>query len=426
MTNFNSIVNQNITINKLFFEVCIPKIFSNTNKLSLNASKVKEYVKHKDLYNQISNIKMDKFTSSLHSNNKPQNTQSTSASSATKPNLASVSQKKDAPIKIPQLFRSDFNTVRKAVFNTPLHNQMDNNLLLENHSYLSQPTYFSPNSFHTQSLKKMNNSISGIYSSNSFSVYVSPNFSQHIPSSPNLSYINNRNLFMPPPLYSFNQNSDYDLFSKGGGLHRRMSENNINNNKDNSIISSYSSRSNYMGYSNLNNSFIQNNNLSLLSLSKPSIFGDEYSRYSGLVNNGYVSPRSVRNFQLINEIGLRKFGFESANKSVHNFSNSTLGIGPQISTIYQKISNYNTDDEQDLNDDIIPIEHNLNIKIDPNLSAFIKQNDGSCNLLIFIKNVTPYIHKYDADNYVYIYIIFRCLLVLIGFLSPLKKFLYLE
>ena len=161
MTNFNSIVNSKIVINKLFLEVCIPKFFLN-NGLTLSTTSLKNESTNKD---QVKDIEIDQFK-------KTQNKNINNNNSLNNQSLYSKSSLKDKPIKIPQLYESDFKILKEKLYNSP-SNQSFQQFNKRSNPYI-QHNYFSPDYFSHPTIYGRTN-LSGINTTNSSSIYFSPN-----------------------------------------------------------------------------------------------------------------------------------------------------------------------------------------------------------------------------------------------------------
>ena len=422
-TNFNSIVNAKININKIFIEVSIPKVFlCNTNCMDLTRiSNINE-----EDENQIKDINIDKFNdlsndktaSSLNSNNyinKNINTinnisnnsnNGINANSAIINNLNnngynspifsslrsdiiySKSSLRNKQIKIPPLnndliTRKEYNSPHlKSIFPRFMPK---NNVLTPDYNYINgnYPLMFGRNLSHNLGL----NNFSGLKNNKSVlnnstfssSFHFSPNFGfntiNSLPLSPGgRSYIDPGNQMMfntlnNNQLYPNIQNFELDGASM---LSRKFSQTSIfsdtyNNKSSNSINSA---RSYYQNFG-INNNYINNqNNLSVRSFGRQSYF-DEYrsnnifnigSNNLSLnlnINNSYISPRNISNLS-----------FKNLNTSEDKqiFNNG-------ISTIKRKIVNWEKrkEGENDLKEELGNItNNNENINIKNNLNSILK------------------------------------------------------
>ena len=351
MTNFNSIVNSKIVINKLFLEVCIPKIFLN-NGLTLSTTSLKNESTNKD---QVKDIEIDQFKKSQNENMKNNN-------SLNNQNLYSKSSLKDKPIKIPPLCESDFKILKEKLYNSPSNQSFQQ--FYKRSNPLIQHNYFSPDYFSHPTIFGRNN-LSGINTTNSSSVYFSPN---------SLSYYG-QNYYLQSRNFMQNfQPLEFD-YSIGSMLPRRLSENSFDKFNGTPLSYDYSARSN--NYNNNNNSIMNFNlsnqtNLSVRSYGRGSYF-DEYN--IGMLNRNYLSPKSDKKiYQGIPTIHKKIMDWEKTNKSE------------------------NEEKEEELIKENIQFDEN-NETEELNKQAFIENYDGLSNFLIFLRNSTPYISKREIDNF---------------------------
>ena len=383
-------VNSNISINKIYLEVSIPKIFIN-NGLTLTTSTLNDKQSNKkDSNTQINDIKIDKFT--------------VPKKNITVKNILQTSSKKETPIKIPPLYENDFNSLKNKKFSSPNNESflrgLKRNNISGNNQFIPQPCYFSPDYLqmnHPTIFGGVNN-ISGINTTtNSSSVYFSPNFNQYLPFSPNsLSYVGQNYYMQSKQMINQIKPIEFDSIRNVNFLPRKLSENTYDNMRD-TTLGSFSSRSNYVAYNPMNSSLINPNNVSVRSLGKISYGSEDYRRYSGLVNNGYVSPRN----------------------DYVNLKSSILGnttVGP-IPTIHKKIMdweklNKNQGNEGERGENIknaiektdIGKTNSLLIPIEQNKDLFLSHYEGLNNFLIFLRSSTPYIVKKNIELFVSIII----------------------
>ena len=356
MTNFNSIVNSKIVINKLFLEVCIPKIFLN-NGLTLSTTSLKNESTTKD---QVKDIEIEQFKKSQNENNINKNF---NLNNNQNQNLYSKSSLKEKPIKIPPLSESEFKSLKEKLYNSP-SNQSFQQFYKRSNPYI-QHNYFSPENFPHPTIYGRN-TLSNINTTNSSSIYFSPNSLSYYGQN---YYIQSRNFMQNFPPLEF----DYSI---GSMLPRRLSENENSFDKFNGTPLSYdySVRSN--NNNNINNSIMNFNlsnqtNLSVRSYGRGSYF-DEYN--INVINRNYLSPKSEKKIYQV------------------------------IPTIHKKIidweKNYkgkNEEKEEELIEENIQFENNEINELNKN--SFIEHYDGISNFLIFLRNSTPYISKNDIENY---------------------------
>ena len=349
----------------------IPKIFIN-NGLTLTTTTNDKQLNKKDP-NQITDIKIEKFT--------------IPKKNTTVKSILQSSSKKENPIKIPPL--NDFSSLKNKKFSSPNNESflrgLKRNNIVGNNPYIPQPCYFSPDYLqmnHPTIYGNMNN-ISGINTTtNSSSIYFSPSFNQYIPFSPN-SYMGQGYIMQQRPPMNQIKPIEFDSLRNVNILPRRLSENTYDNMKD-TTLGSFSSRSNYMNYTAMNTSFVNQTNVSVRSLGKISYGGDDYGRYSGLVNNGYVSPRSEYHFK----------------SSI--IGNRTMGAIP---TIHKKIMDWEKSNSE-INDDIgikdkeEPMITKQMVMSEQKKSVFISNYEGITNFLIFLRACTPYVLKSNFEHFV--------------------------
>ena len=423
-TNFNSIVNSKININKIFIEVSIPKVFlCNANYTDLTRiSNINE-----EDENQIKDIKLDKFNdmsndktaSSLNLNNfvnnninNINNNNSTNINNSNNlnnngynspiftsiknDNLYSTSSLRNKQIKIPPL-NNDINTKKVNSFNSPYQGSFcpsfmpKNNVLTPDYNYINgnYPLIFGKNLTHSiginnfsgfKNLSALNNSA---FSS---SIHFSPNFGFNtnncVPSSPGgRSYIGPGNQMMFNALSNnqIYQNIQPLEFDGGSMLSRALSQTSIfsdtyNNKSSNSEINSARSYYN-KSLGNYNTNYLKNQaDLSVRSFGRASYF-DEYRSNNMLsmgnnslslnlnMNRSYISPRNISNLSFKN-LNI------SEDKQIFN----------GIPTIMKKIQDWEkNNDDKDLNEELLDkinnkeknnIKNNINslfkIKIEEN------------------------------------------------------------
>ena len=442
-TNFNSIVNSKVNINKIFLEVSIPKSFlCSNNYLTIIDDKIEENEK------EIPDIQLDKFnenisndktaTSSFNINNTNTNSNINNNTGYNSPttntfenmmnnnNIYSKSSLRNKQINIPSLnqnFNLNFLNIKNHSYNSPhlgysypkfLHHQQQQNIMTPDNLSLLFGGGRSLNNNNT-----MNNINNSTFSS---SIHFSPNFgvnnfNSYLPVSPGgRSYIGTNNQIMFNNLGNNNGNSTKMAYANippfeldpNNSMLSRYSENSLfsesynNNNNINSPRSVIDYPSNYYnaGFSNINNFGIFNNNQSHLSM-RSFGRGSFYKGHNMLnnmnsisfnlnVNNGYMSPRNVSNLNFTN-LNI------SEDKKIFN----------GVPTIKKKImdwenSNGKKEENKDLNkEEDNKIEKNIenNNNLNNNVNAFIDYYENSCNYIVFLRTTSTYLNKKDINAY---------------------------
>ena len=266
-TNFNSIVNSKVNINKIFLEVSIPKSFlCSNNYLTIIDDKIEENEK------EIPDIQLDKFnenisndktaTSSFNINNTNTNSNINNNTGYNSPttntfenmmnnnNIYSKSSLRNKQINIPSLnqnFNLNFLNIKNHSYNSPhlgysypkfLHHQQQQNIMTPDNLSLLFGGGRSLNNNNT-----MNNINNSTFSS---SIHFSPNFG-----------VNNFNSYLP--------------VSPGGrsyiGTNNQIMFNNLGNNNGNSTK---------MAYANIPPFELDPNNSMLSRYSENSLFSESY------------------------------------------------------------------------------------------------------------------------------------------------------
>ena len=442
-TNFNSIVNSKININKIFLEVSIPKSFlSSNNYLTRIDDKIEENEK------EIPDIQLDKFndnisndktaTSSFNINNTNTNSNINNNTGYNSPstntfenmmnnnNIYSKSSLRNKQINIPSLnqnFNLNFLNIKNHLYNSPhlgysypkfLHHQQQQNIMTPDNLSLLFGGGRSLNNNNT-----MNNINNSTFSS---SIHFSPNFgvnnfNSYLPVSPGgRSYIGTNNQIMFNNLGNNNGNSTKMAYANippfeldpNNSMLSRYSENSLfsesynKNNNINSPRSVIDYPSNYYnaGFSNINNFGIFNNNQSHLSM-RSFGRGSFYKGHNMLnnmnsisfnlnVNNGYMSPRNVSNLNFTN-LNI------SEDKKIFN----------GVPTIKKKIMDWensngkkeeNKDSNQEENNKIENNNENAN-NLNNNVNVFIDFYENSCNYIVFLRTTSTYLNKKDINVY---------------------------
>ena len=457
-TNFNSIVNSKVKLNKIFLEVSIPKSFLSSNDyLTRIDDKIEEDEK------EIPDIQLDKFnenisnektaTSSFNINNTNSNINNnntgynspiinTMENMMSNNNIYSKSSLRNKQINIPSLnqnFNLNFLNIKDHSYNSPhlnysipkfLHHQQQKNMMTPDNLSLM----FGGGGRSLNNNNTMNNINNSTISS---SIHFSPNFcvgtfNSYLPVSPGgRSYIGTNNQIMFNNFSNINNNNtnysntnmrQYHNISNippfeldpNNSMLSRYSENSLfsesyNNNNMNSPKSVINYPSNYYntGFSNINNNFGFMNNQSQLSV-RSFGRGSFYKGHNFLnnmnnisfnlnLNNGCKSPRNVSNlnFENLNSIDDKK-------------------IFNGIPTIKKKIMDWeNSFGKKESKDDLNSIEENKINKneykekaIDENnilkltkINYFIDFYENSCNYIIFLRNSNIYLNKKNMNNY---------------------------
>ena len=437
-TNFNSIVNSKININKIFLEVSIPKSFlSSNNYLTRIDDKIEEN------QNQIKDIQLDKF----NDNSANEKTASTFASNNnTNSNINNNGYNSPTWSTIENMINNNNNiysksSLRNKQLNIPSLNQNFNfNLLnIKEHLYNSphlgysfpkfpqQQNMMTPDNFSLlfgggRSINN-NNTFNNINNSTfSSSFHFSPNFginnfNNYLPVSPGgRSYIGNNNQIMFNNFNNTNnkmyQNIQPFELDPNNSMLSRYSENSLfsescnNNAKSPRSVINYPSNYYNAGLSNINNFNVMNNqsHLSVRSFGRASFYEGNNNIFNNVnnmsfnlnVNHGYMSPRNDSNLNFTN-LNI------SDDKKIFN----------GIPTIKNKIidwekTNAEKDIKKDLNSEINNVADNKENKKDENnqlnlnlnkTDCFIDYYDGTCNYIVFLRNATPYLNKRYLNNY---------------------------
>ena len=452
-TNFNSIVNSKININKIFLEVSIPKSFLSSNdyyltriddKIEENEKEIKEILL--DKFNDNNSNEKTSSTTFISNNNSNVNTNTNSNINNTgynSPTLSAIenminntnniyskSSLRNKQLKIPSLnqnFNFNFLNIKEHLYNSPHLGYSYPKFLQQQRHNMMTPDNFSLLFGGGRSINN-NNTINNINNSTfSSSIHFSPNFginnfnfnNNYLPVSPGgRSFIGTNNQIMFNNLNTNNTNNkiypnipSFELDPNNSMLSRYSensfySESNTNNNNINSPRSVVNYSSNYYnnnGFNYINNNFNMMNNqsrLSVRSFGRTSFYeGNQYNNIFNNLNNmsfnlnanhGYMSPRNVSNLNFTN------FNI-SEEKNVVN----------GIPTIKKKIMDWEKSNKKDTKNDLNNENNNINIenkeiKKDENLQKieyFIEYYEGTCNYLIFLRNSTPYLNKKFLNNY---------------------------
>ena len=447
-TNFNSIVNSKININKIFLEVSIPKSFLSSNdyltriddKIEENENQIKEILL--DKFNDNSNEKTTSTTFASNNNNSNANINSNS-------NINNNGYNSPTWSTIENMINNNNNiysksSLRNKQINIPSLNQNFNfNFLnIKDHSYnsphlgYSYPKFLQPQNMMTPDNFSLlfgggrsinnNNTVNNINNSTfSSSLHFSPNFgvsnfNSYIPpvSPGGRSYIGNNNQIM---FNNFNNNTNNKIYPSvppfeldpNNSMLSRYSENslfsesNTNNNVNSprSVIN-YSTNYHNTGLSN-NNFNIMNNQsqLSVRSFGRASFYkGMNYNNIFNNLNNisfnlninanpGSKSPRNVSNLNFTNlNISEDKKvfnGIPTIKKKIMDWERSNSNGENDIQNVLKNDINFNKSNSKEMKKD----EKKYKIEY------FIDYYEGTCNYLIFLKNSTPYINIKHLNNY---------------------------
>ena len=455
-TNFNSIVNSKININKIFLEVSIPKSFLSSNdyyltriddKIEENEKEIKEILLDKFNDNN-SNEKTSSTTFISNNNNSNVNINTNTNSNINNngynsPTLSSIenminfsnniyskSSLRNKQLNIPSLnqnFNFNFLNIKEHLYNSPhlgysypkflQHQQLRHNMMTPDNFSLLFGGGRSINNNNT-----MNNINNSTFSS---SIHFSPNFginnfnfNSYLPVSPGgRSYIGNNNPMMFNNLNN-NTNTNNKIYPSippfeldpNNSMLSRYSENSLfsesNNNNINSPKSVVNYSSNYYnnnGFNNINNNFNLMNNQSRLSVRS---FG-RASFYEGNQYNNIFSNINNMSFNLNANHGYKS----PRNVSNLNFTNFNISeekkVVNAIPTIKKKImdwenSNGKKEENKDLNkEEDNKIEKNIenNNNLNNNVNAFIDYYENSCNYIVFLRTTSTYLNKKDINAY---------------------------
>ena len=437
-TNFNSIVNSKVLINKIYLEVSIPKSFlCSNNYLTIIDDKIEENEK------EIPDIQLDKFNENI-SNDKTTSTITNSNINNTNTgynspiesnfdnlmnnnnNIYSKSSLRNKQINIPSLnqnFNLNFLNIKDHLHNSPhlgysypkfLHNQQQSHNIMtpDNLSLLFGKQHSLINN---NTLNNINNSTfsSSIHFSPNFGIN---NFNTYLPLSPGgRSYLGTNNQIMYNNLGCNNNKINYQNIppfelDPNNSMLSRYSENSLFSESYNNNINSPKSVVNYpsnyyhASFSGINNFGIFNNqsHLSVRSFGRGSFYeGNNFmnninnNSFNLNINNGSMSPRNVSNLNFTNFTNL-------------NISEDKKIIRG-ISTIKKKIMDWeNSKEKNDLNinnkdkENNIKKEstiHNILMENITKVNYFIDYYENSCNYMIFLRNSGTFLNKKDINIY---------------------------
>ena len=437
-TNFNSIVNSKVLINKIYLEVSIPKSFlCSNNYLTIIDDKIEENEK------EIPDIQLDKFNENI-SNDKTTSTITNSNINNTNTgynspiesnfdnlmnnnnNIYSKSSLRNKQINIPSLnqnFNLNFLNIKDHLHNSPhlgysypkfLHNQQQSHNIMtpDNLSLLFGKQHSLINN---NTLNNINNSTfsSSIHFSPNFGIN---NFNTYLPLSPggrsylgtnnqimynNLGCNNNKINYQNIPPFELDPNNSMLSRYSENSLFSELYNNNINSPKS---VVNYPSNYYHASFSGINNFGIFNNqsHLSVRSFGRGSFYeGNNFmnninnNSFNLNINNGSKSPRNVSNLNFTNFTNL-------------NISEDKKII-KGISTIKKKIMDWeNSKEKNDLNinnkdkENNIKKEstiHNILMENITKVNYFIDYYENSCNYMIFLRNSGTFLNKKDINIY---------------------------
>jgi len=437
-TNFNSIVNSKVLINKIYLEVSIPKSFlCSNNYLTIIDDKIEENEK------EIPDIQLDKFNENI-SNDKTTSTITNSNINNTNTgynspiesnfdnlmnnnnNIYSKSSLRNKQINIPSLnqnFNLNFLNIKDHLHNSPhlgysypkfLHNQQQSHNIMtpDNLSLLFGKQHSLINN---NTLNNINNSTfsSSIHFSPNFGIN---NFNTYLPLSPggrsylgtnnqimynNLGYNNNKINYQNIPPFELDPNNSMLSRYSENSLFSESYNNNINSPKS---VVNYPSNYYHASFSGINNFGIFNNqsHLSVRSFGRGSFYeGNNFmnninnNSFNLNIKNGSKSPRNVSNLNFTNFTNL-------------NISEDKKII-KGISTIKKKIMDWeNSKEKNDLNinnkdkENNIKKEstiHNILMENITKVNYFIDYYENSCNYMIFLRNSGTFLNKKDINIY---------------------------
>ena len=450
-TNFNSIVNSKVNINKIYLEVSIPKSFlSSNNYLTIIDDKIEENEK------EIPDIQLDKFndnisndktaTSSFNINSNNTNTNSNinntgynSPSGSTfenminnNNNIYSKSSLRNKQVNIPALnqnFNLNFLNIKDHLYNSP-HLGYSFPRFLQ-HQQQQQRNMMTPDNLSLLFGRSLNNNNTTMNNTFSSSIHFSPNFgvnnfNSYLPVSPGgRSYIgpnnqmmfnnfgnNNNNLPYPniPPFELDPNNSVLSRYSENS-LFSESYNNNNNLNSPRSVIN-YPSNYYNVGFSNINNNFGKMNNQSHLSV-RSFGRGSFYEGHNFLnnmnnisfnlnINKGYMSPRNVSNLNFTN---LTNLNISDDKKIINGIPTIKKKIMDWENSNSKKNVNNDTNREENINNNIkiSVIKENEKDKINQlnivKVDTFIEYYENSCNYIIFLRNSNGYLNKKGINEY---------------------------
>ena len=459
-TNFNSIVNSKVKINKIFLEVSIPKSFLSSNDyLTRIDDKIEEDEK------EIPDIQLDKFnennsnektqTSSFNINSTNTNSNINNNTGYTSPtvstlenmmnnnNIYSKSSLRNKQINIPLLnqnFNLNYLNIKDHLYNSPhlgysypkflQHQHQQNMMTPDNLSLIFNGGGRSINNNNT-----MNNINNSTFSS---SIHFSPNFgvntfNSYLPVSPggrsyigtnnqimfnnfsinNNKTINSNNLKQYPnipniPPFELDPNNSMLSRNSENSLFSDLYNNNINSPR--SVIN-YPSNYYNAGFSNINNNFGMMHNQSHLSV-RSFGRGSFYEGHNLLnnmnnisfnlnINNGYKSPRNVSNlnFANLNISEDKKIfnGVPTIKKKIMDWENSNGKKDLNENEENDNDENNNHKNNNEKNkENIIDKNKILNLT---KIDNFIDYYENSCNYIIFLRNSSIYLNKKYMNNY---------------------------
>ena len=357
-TNFNSVVNSDIKIDKIYLELCIPKMFINNN---INLSSV--------LNKEIEKIEKEKNESETETNISESNK-----------NLLNNNNKPLSPSIL--IYQNDFDRMISSQHNSPP--LIRNKFTLGKFKYNN---FYSPNYINNQS-----NFINNNNSPNSFN----PNYlNHHSPNSFNPNYINNNSGFSSPIIYTPLSPMMQNPFLLNLG--NPINTNNNNNNGQSKFSENIYEKLKENPLSKMNRQTIYNNSQTPIIMK---VNNDEMIR--NIPIQPFFSPRGRGN---INNSSSQN------NNNNNNINNNFYSMTPMIQTIHKRILDWekNNSMNNDANNNKYDFSrlnnpHNTLINMK---NIFLNYYEGKTNLDIFINSITPII---QTQNYLKMNLIsfFKC------------------
>ena len=357
-TNFNSVVNSDIKIDKIYLELCIPKMFINNN---INLSSV--------LNKEIEKIEKEKNESETETNISESNK-----------NLLNNNNKPLSPSIL--IYQNDFDRMISSQHNSPP--LIRNKFTLGKFKYNN---FYSPNYINNQS-----NFINNNNSPNSFN----PNYlNHHSPNSFNPNYINNNSGFSSPIIYTPLSPMMQNPFLLNLG--NPINTNNNNNNGQSKFSENIYEKLKENPLSKMNRQTIYNNSQTPIIMK---VNNDEMIR--NIPIQPFFSPRGRGN---------TNDNSSQNNNNNNNINNNFYSMTPMIQTIHKRILDWeknnsmNNDANNNKNDfSRLNNPHNTLINMK---NIFLNYYEGKTNLDIFINSITPII---QTQNYLKMNLIsfFKC------------------
>ena len=360
-TNFNSVVNSDIKINKIYLELCIPKMFINNN-INLSSVLNKEIEKIEKENNETKTNE----TNSNTNNNTNENNNNFLLSSPT------------------ITYQNDFDRMLSNQHNSPpsIRNKFTLGKIMKYNNF------YSPNYMNSPNFINNNNSPNSFNPQN----YINNNS----PNSYNPNYINNNSGISSPIIYtplSPMMQNPY-LLNLGNPINLNNNNNNNNNN----------SNGNPRKFSENIYEKLKENPLS--KMNRP-IYNNSQTPIIMKINNDdmirsipiqpFFSPRGKGNID------------NNSNTNNNNINGNFYSMTPMIQTIHERILDWekkytNVNNINDINNNeknelsninsCNPQQNLINMK-----KLILNCFEGKTNLDIFINSITPFIQKENIENY---------------------------